>query len=51
MLFSLSNASTSFQGYINKLLAKKINIFVIIYLNNILISIKNLGPDHVTVIQ
>ena len=32
----------SFQGYINKILVKKLNIFVIIYLDNILIYIKDL---------
>ena len=35
MLFGLSNAPSSFQGYINKILTKKFNIFVIIYVNNI----------------
>ena len=42
MPFGLSNASTSFQSYINKILAKKLNIFVIIYLNNIFIYIADL---------
>lgn len=37
MPFGLSNAPTSFQGYINKILAEKLDIFVIIYLDNILI--------------
>ena len=37
MTFGLSNAPTSFQGYINKILAGKLNIFVIVYLNDILI--------------
>ena len=39
MLFELSNASKSFQNYINKILAKKLDVFVIIYLDNILIYI------------
>ena len=47
MLFGLSNAPTSFQGYINKILAKKLNIFVIVYLDNILIYTKNEGQGHV----
>lgn len=38
--FSLSNAPASFQGYINKILANKLNIFVIVYLDNILIYTK-----------
>ncbi len=35
--FGLSNASTSFWGYINKILAEKLNIFIMVYLDNILI--------------
>lgn len=35
MPFDLSNASTSFQNYINKILAEKLDIFVIIYLDDI----------------
>lgn len=50
MLFGLSNAPASFQGYINKILAEKLNIFVIIYLDNILIYIKDLGQGHVKVV-
>ena len=37
MLFGLSNAPASFQGYINKILAKKLDVFVIVYLDDILI--------------
>ena len=43
MLFGLSNALTSFQSYINKILAEKLNVFIIVYLDNILIYIKNDG--------
>ena len=39
ILFGLSNAPANFQDYINKILAKKFDVFVIIYLNNILIYI------------
>lgn len=31
----------SFQDYINKILTKKYNIFIIFYLDNIFIDIKN----------
>ena len=48
--FRLSNATASFQGYINKILAEKLDIFVIIYLNNILIYIKDLGQAHVNTV-
>ena len=43
MVFGLSNAPASFQAYINKILAKKLDIFVIVYLNDILIFIENSG--------
>ena len=50
MSFRLSNTIASFQGYINKILAKKLNIFVIIYLDNIFIYTKDLGQAHVNAI-
>lgn len=37
--FGWFNATVSFVSYINKILAKKLNEFVIIYLKNILIYI------------
>ena len=43
MSFGLSNAPASFQGYINKILIKKLNVFIIVYLNDILIYTKNEG--------
>ena len=43
MLFGLSNNLTIFQKLINKILVEKLDIFVIIYLNDILIYIKD--PD------
>lgn len=48
MSFDLSNAFVSLQGYINKILAKKLDVFVIIYLDDILIYIDTV--DHVNVI-
>ena len=47
MSFGLSNAPASFQGYINKILAEKLDIFVIIYLNDIFIYTDDLGQAHV----
>ena len=41
MPFGLINTPATFQGYINKILAKKLDVFVMVYLNNILIYIKN----------
>ena len=43
IFFDLSNTPATFQRYINKILAKKFNIFIIIYLDNILIYTKDLG--------
>lgn len=37
MLFSLSKAHKNFQSFINKILVEKIDIFIIVYLNHILI--------------
>lgn len=44
--FGLSNAPTSFYGYINKILTEKFNIFIIIYLDDISIYTKDLGQGH-----
>ena len=51
MLFGLLNTLASFEGYINKILAKKIDVFVIVYLEDILIYIKNEGQSHVNTVQ
>ena len=47
MFFDLSNAPASFQGYVNKILAEKLDVFVIVYLNDILIYIEDTGQGHV----
>ena len=41
MLFGFFNVPATFQRYINKILAEKLDIFVIIYLDNILIYTKD----------
>ena len=46
MPFGLSNVPASFQDYINKILAKMLNIFVIVYLKDIFIYTKNPGQIH-----
>ena len=51
MPFGLTNAPTSFQGYINKIFAKKLNIFVIVYLDDILIYTDDDGDGHVAVVK
>ena len=50
MSFSLTNAPASFQGYINKIFVEKFDIFVIVYLDHILIYIKDDRDSHVTAI-
>ena len=45
--FGLSNTPTTFQGYVNKILAEKLDIFVVVYLDNILIYIKDPGQPHI----
>ena len=44
--FDYLNALPSFQGYINRILAEKLDVFVIVYLNNILIYTKDAGQGH-----
>ena len=43
MPFGLSNTPASFQGYINRILAEKLNIFVIVYLDDIFIYTEDQG--------
>ena len=47
MPFSLSNAPASFQNYINKIFAEKLDILFIIYLDNILVYTKDRGQLHI----
>ena len=51
MSFDLSNTLTSFPGYIKKILAEKLDIFVIVYLDDILIYTKNPDQGHVEVVR
>ncbi len=51
MPFGLSNANASFQGYINKILAEKVDIFVVVYLDNILIYTKDERQPHVEAVE
>ena len=45
MLFRLINASATSQTYINNVLREHLNMFIIVYLNNILVYFKN-EKDH-----
>ena len=51
MPFELTNTLATFQSYINKILAEKLNVFVIVYLDDILIYIENEGKEHVETVQ
>lgn len=50
IFFSLSNALASFKDYINKILDKKLDIIIIVYLNGILIYLKDLEQAHINAI-
>jgi len=45
MPFGLTNALATFQAYINKALAGLVNIFCVVYLDNILIFLRE-GEDY-----
>ena len=51
MLFGLSNTPASFQGYINKILTEKLDVFVIVYLDDILIYTEDQGQGHVEAVR
>ena len=51
MLLGLTNVQKSFQRYINKILAEKLDIFVIVYLNDIFIYTNDDGDGHVIAVR
>ena len=51
MSFGLSNASATFQRYVNKILAEKLDIFVIVYLDDIPIYTKDPGQPHIEAVR
>ena len=51
MPFSLINAPACFQEYINKILTEKLDIFIIVNLNDIFIYTNDNGDEYVTAIQ
>lgn len=50
MLFKLSNTLAKFKKYDNIIFSKKFNIFVIIYLENMLIYNKNFEKIHIKIV-
>ena len=51
MPFDLFNAPVSFQRYVNKILAEKLDVFVIVYLDDILIYTEDAGQVHVEAVR
>ena len=51
MPFGLINAPASFQEYINKILADKLNIFIIMYLDDIFIYADDDGDGYVPAVR
>ena len=51
MFFDLFETPVSFQDYVNKIMAKKLDIFVIMYLNNIFIYIKDLSQSYIKIVE
>ncbi len=50
IFFGLTNTLGTFQGYINIILAEKLDVFVIVYLNDILIYIESEGEEYMEAI-
>ena len=50
MLFRLTNAPRTFQDYIKKILAEKLNVFVIVHLDDIPICTKDESESHIQVV-
>ena len=50
MFFDLLNILANFQGYINKIPIKKLDVFVIIYLDDILIYTENENQGYVNTV-
>ncbi len=49
--FGFSNVPVSFQSYINKILAEKFDILVVVYLDDILIYTEDPGQPHVEAVR
>ena len=49
--FGLTNVLANFQGFINKILAEKLDIFVIMYLDDILIYTNDDEDGHVAAVR
>ena len=51
MSFGLTNASITFQAYINQALTEKLDVFCIVYLDDILIYTQDIDTKHVETVK
>lgn len=51
MSFRLSNAPANFESYMNKILAEKLDVFVIVFLDDILIYIEDKGQGYIDAVR
>ena len=51
MPFELTKILAIIQGYINKILAEKLDVFMIMYLNDFFIYTKSKGKEYMEAIQ
>ena len=51
MPFGLTNAPATFQNYINKIFAKKLNVILIVYLDDIFIYTEDERKNHVQTVH
>ena len=47
MLYGFPNTLVTFQEYINKIMAEKFDTFIIVYLDDILIYVKDTSQQYV----
>lgn len=50
MPFGLSKTSANFEKYVNKIMAQKLDSFVIVYPDDILIYTQNLGQPNINAV-
>lgn len=50
MSFRFSNSLATFQGYVNMILTKNLDVFLIIYLDDILVYTKDLGQPYAKIV-
>ena len=51
MPFGLTNAPVSFRRFIDKILTEELDIFIIMYLDNILIYTDDDGDGHIAAVR